>query len=734
MEGLGLYAACVKGLLFGVALVVVLGGLDDLVVDAAYLIYRLQRRLSRSGGPPLAEGDLKPQPEQPIAVMVPAWQESNVIAGMLDNLLRSFDYANYAVFVGVYPNDAATEQAVGTVSRRDTRLHIVRCPHPGPTSKGDCLNAIYAAARRFGERAGVPFAAYVLHDSEDVVHPLELKLFNGLIPGHDMVQIPVLPLERSLWDLTGGHYIDEFAEGHVKELVVRQRLTGVLPSAGVGCAFSRRALEACATRNGGDPFNAESVTEDYDIGIRIASLGLKQAFVRAPIRSTVRRRSLLSGRERLKPDVGVIATREFFPNRIGAACRQKARWQLGITFQGWRSFAWRGTFGQRYAFWRDRKGHIAAHVGLLCWLALAATAVFHGAGYLRGLPSGSLIPQGSITWWLLLAATVFLINRSIQRAMAVRRHYGWAQAVLSVPRQLWGHVINFLAGARALGLFLRHLATGEPLGWEKTAHSFPSASELAPFRRRLGDLLVERQLVSSEALDAASERQARDGRPLGAILLDQGAVDEDALFDVLASQHAIRRVELDPLMVAPEILALVPRSVAIRYSVFPVCLAGDGTLVVASDRIVTSRRRNAIATDLKRPVEFRLATRSDLAAAIRWGYEKSADPLVNETEARSIKRLIDSVSWSAKDVKQARRRQRRAYRSLGSILVDQGVLRQGEIDAAVERAVRREGAMLGGFLIGQGLITEVELGRALERQAATRVSMLDVAPMMAAGE
>jgi adsorption protein B len=174
-------------------------------------------------------------------------------------------------------------------------------------------------------------------------------------------------------------------------------------------------------------------------------------------------------------------------------------------------------------------------------------------------------------------------------------------------------------------------------------------------------------------------------------------------------------------MVSDDVLRLVPRALAIRYSIFPVSISPGGQLVVASDRILTSRRRNAIATELKRAIEFRLATRSDLAAAIRWGYEKSADPLVNEAESPSIKRLIDGRNWSSKDVKDARKRQRRAYRNLGSILVREGVLGQAALDAAIERMTHRDGSILGEFLLGQGLITRPELDRALDLQEATRV-------------
>ena len=48
MDGLGLYAAAIQGLLFGLAVLVVLGGLDDLIVDIAYLVLRLRDRAVKS--------------------------------------------------------------------------------------------------------------------------------------------------------------------------------------------------------------------------------------------------------------------------------------------------------------------------------------------------------------------------------------------------------------------------------------------------------------------------------------------------------------------------------------------------------------------------------------------------------------------------------------------------------------------------------------------------------------
>ena len=71
-----------------------------------------------------------------------------------------------------------------------------------------------------------------------------------------MIQLPVLPLPdpHSRW--ISGHYCDEFAEAHVKELVVREAVGAAIPLAGVGCAIERKPLAQLAAMQDGKPFAA----------------------------------------------------------------------------------------------------------------------------------------------------------------------------------------------------------------------------------------------------------------------------------------------------------------------------------------------------------------------------------------------------------------------------------------------------------------------------------------------
>jgi adsorption protein B len=114
-----------------------------------------------------------------------------------------------------------------------------------------------------------------LHDAEDILHPLTLQVYNHYVPELlDMGQIPVFPLELPpLTHWVGNSYLDEFAELHVKDMYSREAIGGVVPSAGVGTAFSRASLEFLAERNGGGPFPEGSLAEDYLVGMELTTGG-----------------------------------------------------------------------------------------------------------------------------------------------------------------------------------------------------------------------------------------------------------------------------------------------------------------------------------------------------------------------------------------------------------------------------------------------------------------------------
>jgi len=494
-DSIALLLVLAKVLMVVLGTVFFLSGIDDLFIDVCYFAKCAYEMLFVWPRPRrITEGDLRNKVEQPIAVMIPAWDESAVIRLMLENTLRTLDYSNYVLFVGTYPNDLDTHREVDKVADRDARVQRIVTQNPGPTNKADCLNWIYQGIRLYEKKHDIQFQIHVMQDCEDVIHPLCYRLFNYVMPAMDMVQLPVLSLERRWHEFTGGHYLDEFAQWHYKDLVVREMLNKSIPAAGVGCAFSRRAFATVAGGHKNQVFSIDSLTEDYDFGFRLKEYGLKQAFVKF---KTTRKPSklLASTRSAQKSEYELLSIREFFPSTFRAAVKQKSRWVVGIALQGWAHVGWKGSLATKYMLYRDRKSFItnlANITGYLLVLVLCSvwlTMSLNPDSY--HFPS--LLEKGSLLWYLLLTNFWLLGVRLFQRAFCVYRLYGVQQALLSLPRMVWGNLINFLATARAIRLYTRYLKTGKLIAWDKTAHSYPSDEELQEFGPVAGDVLPTAQ-------------------------------------------------------------------------------------------------------------------------------------------------------------------------------------------------------------------------------------------------
>ena len=426
--------------------------IDDLAVDLIYFFRQGWRALVVYSRFPRMSADRLPSPMRPgwMAVLIPAWDEASVIAPMLRSTLARFDHDEYWLFVGYYRNDPATRAAIESVS--DPRVVAVEIDVDGPTTKADCLNRLYAALVAYEDAVGRNAKAIVLHDAEDVVHPFELKLFDRLVEYAGLVQLPVVPLidPDSRW--VGGHYADEFAEAHMKELVVREAVGAAIPLAGVGCAIERVALSRLAARHDGKPFAGTSMTEDYEMGLRLGAIGLKTMFVRLPTEP--------GGR-------AVVASRGHFPATVSAAVRQKARWIGGIAFAGWDQLGWRGGIGERWMRMRDRRGPLAALLLLagygaaLLWLEVALAAAL---GAPIAVPvSDTLAALMWVNGWL-------LAWRVLMRASFTTAAYGWREGLRSIPRMVVANIIAVLAARRAL---LLH-SNGGAKRWDKTQHIFPA--------------------------------------------------------------------------------------------------------------------------------------------------------------------------------------------------------------------------------------------------------------------
>lgn len=425
-----------------------IGGGDDIVVDMLYVL----RRLVSLGLRPLRL-DLLPPPDRPgsIAVFVAAWDEEAVIGAMLERAVATLEHDDYRIYVGTYPNDPGTIAAARAID--DPRIRVVTGARNGPTTKADCLNTLWHALVRDHRLEGRRTKAVVLHDAEDLVHPGELAVFDTLIEGRSVVQLPVLPLVRR-GSLVSGHYADEFAYAHGIHQPVRAALGAAMPLAGTGCAIATDMLAAIAAERGGAPFDEGSLTEDYELGLHVAERGGVSCFARV----------------RDPRDDSFVAVRAYFPDTMTAAARQKARWMTGIALAGWDRTGWsrRPSLADHWMRMRDRRALFSVLVLAVAYCAVLLWPLSVVVHWVAATP----VPDDQLADWLFESTALLLGWRLAMRAVCTWRHYGWREACWSLPRFFVGNFVALAAAPRALHRYLR-LLRGGAVAWDKTRHVFP---------------------------------------------------------------------------------------------------------------------------------------------------------------------------------------------------------------------------------------------------------------------
>lgn len=242
-----------------------------------------------------------------VGVFVANWHEEDVLARMVEGNLARIAVPTVRLYLGVYPNDTGTRDvAMALTKKYPERVRVIVNTLPGPTSKGQMLNEMFRQV--YG--ASEPPEMAVLHDSEDVIDPRTFEVYATYAADHDFIQVPVFSLNSTDRSMVAATYMDEFAERHTREMIVRNALGAMIPSAGVGTCLTRRLIEHFL-RIRGTVLMTGCVTEDYILGIEAKRAGFKAAF------------AAVSADDRQGLDY--VATREFFPKSLAGIVKLTGR-------------------------------------------------------------------------------------------------------------------------------------------------------------------------------------------------------------------------------------------------------------------------------------------------------------------------------------------------------------------------------------------------------------------------
>ncbi|MDB5098253.1 MAG: type pilus assembly ATPase PilB, partial [Cyanobacteria bacterium RYN_339] len=98
---------------------------------------------------------------------------------------------------------------------------------------------------------------------------------------------------------------------------------------------------------------------------------------------------------------------------------------------------------------------------------------------------------------------------------------------------------------------------------------------MALVKMKLGEILLNANLVTEGQLKKAVEIQKETKESLGMILIKQGYISEASIKDALELQYGLRYINLRKIKVAPEVLKMVPENLIRQHQIIPIQFANN---------------------------------------------------------------------------------------------------------------------------------------------------------------
>jgi type IV pilus assembly protein PilB len=137
----------------------------------------------------------------------------------------------------------------------------------------------------------------------------------------------------------------------------------------------------------------------------------------------------------------------------------------------------------------------------------------------------------------------------------------------------------------------------------------------------LGEILVERSVISAAQLKQALEVQMREGGLIGEIIVKLGFVSEENIAQCISFQYGFPFLPLENYDIPPDVLKVVPKNVAQHYCLIPIDKIGS-TLTVAMSNPLNVEAAEDLEDITSLEIQIFVSTASDVRKAIERCYKE----------------------------------------------------------------------------------------------------------------
>jgi type IV pilus assembly protein PilB len=137
--------------------------------------------------------------------------------------------------------------------------------------------------------------------------------------------------------------------------------------------------------------------------------------------------------------------------------------------------------------------------------------------------------------------------------------------------------------------------------------------------KQLGELLIERDVITKAQLDKALAAQKAKGGLLGEILVGLGYVKEEDIAQVIAMQYGFPYLPLESYEINPDIVRLIPEDVAKEHNLIAIDRIED-LVTIAMSNPLNEKAVKEVEAVTKCDVQIFIATMTDVRNAIKRYY------------------------------------------------------------------------------------------------------------------
>jgi MSHA biogenesis protein MshE len=145
-----------------------------------------------------------------------------------------------------------------------------------------------------------------------------------------------------------------------------------------------------------------------------------------------------------------------------------------------------------------------------------------------------------------------------------------------------------------------------------------------PEKFRLGEILVQQNLLSQDQLQAALDEQKKTGRKLGRVFVDKGFVTEEQISEAIARQINAPYINLKYFNIKPAMVRLLPEAQARRFRAL-VLEQRDNAVRVGFADPTDLFAYDEVARILKRDIDIAVVTESQLLEAVDRVYQRTEE-------------------------------------------------------------------------------------------------------------